>query len=357
MFNQMTFNQKVALCRHLEKAASTNQTVRLATQWIRASLETEMDAMMRTQVLEGAFKLPWGHFWKKGGKRGLAAIKGIALEKAPNMDPQWFEYGTSDWYRDSRKVLLAMLARSGRSGEPAEDILQNALMGLTRKTMSPGSDGTGKPMFYEIGVYLSAKVQDGEESPQTVKSGLVFTFLKRKLLNYLNTEKSHQLGPAVRDDEETGTVEDPHVISGLVMEVLLSQDPLGQAIRDLMRKSWEGTTQQAPMDLFVSIMENEQRIPSLKEIADLSGITAQTMGQTVWQTAMPRFDALWRRSPKLQQALETKMLASGLDPDSFSPEQLFNSGDFGSFRRWTPGKYASNFSPSIISACLLSRWS
>jgi len=182
---------QVVLAQHMLRAASMTTGVqqrvhRLAARYILGNVDgVEYDIMLRLQVLEGAARVTapsknGGTWWKKG-RRGLRMAKDHY--KGTNIDPSWFS--TSPTGMVSKTLAMIRQAfNSWTKGRGAhftpEDLLQNAIMGLTKD-----GDGLleGGPVFFQTGYNtpgLVKNIPSGKDTPQSV-AGVAAQKVVRKI--------------------------------------------------------------------------------------------------------------------------------------------------------------------------------
>lgn len=285
--------------------------LRVAARRLEADMVAIMDQMCRLQVLEGAAMLPPGR-WSNKPMQGLRAAEDHFGNT--KLDPDWLQVRPTGMYRLLYKTLQGMLARSHISTMTADDLLQNALMGI-------GVDGERetKRVLPESGKYLKGKIEEGEETPLSVAGGLAGQLLKRKALNEINKVRRQQeiTGPTVQDDSARGGVSDytqwssRYQIEALTEAMLDLHDPLGRLIRQAMRDSWRGKGYAKYMDRWLDLLEETGKKPGMRAIAEEFGIAEQSLTRP-FQQAMAEFKALLDRDEALQSALEERFQHEGI---------------------------------------------
>ena len=100
---------------------------KVATRWLKKASDEDFDVLARLQVLEGAAGLRAGA-WSNRGRAGLRQAMGH-FEGSP-LDPNWFAR-QSGMYRLLKATAQRILSTSRVTNVDADDLLQNALAGLT----------------------------------------------------------------------------------------------------------------------------------------------------------------------------------------------------------------------------------
>lgn len=290
--------------------------LRVATRWLTAGMEKEYDIMLRLQVLEGAAGVPLDTWWKKGA-RGL----GIAQKsfEQETLKPEWFDPALSGMFGVVQGILHTVINQYHLSITPY-DMINNALMGIPLDASAPRETLRAA---YESGRVLAAKIRGGQETPISVARGKLGTYLARKVLAEYKHIRLEQIGLPEKLDKEPGDIDIPDVPDekdfGDAMTVIFFHshgDTLSLKLRNLMRASW---AESPPMLRWLQIVEDENRWPQGKEIADEFGIGAGFISNH-WKPRWKKFlKELWRRKDLMGQ-LEDRMDRMGVVWNPKMPE-------------------------------------
>jgi len=299
----MNIKTASAVLKLLKTAKADDPRVKLAMRWIRASLADDYDKMLRAQVLEGAAGVKIGSWWKQG-QRGLDKARVWFAENGfDKVDPKWFDKQYSGMYGILEMAIMATAKGYGVSLEP-HDIMNSALMGLRADPSKPGHRKEGP---YYAGVDLSDKIKAGKETPRVVGGGKLKAYLGRRVSDTAKAKKINETMPEGLEGQElevADTAAKEREASNVLMDIILINisDPLGKKIRNFMRKSWAGTSQEEAMNYWLDTVEQERRFPQGKEVAKAVGITPQTFSQRYWKKTWKQFfDALWSNQALIKQ--------------------------------------------------------
>lgn len=272
------------------------------------ALGPEYDVMFRLQVLEGAAGVRPGSWWQKG-RRGLKAAEDVFT--GTSIDPSWLQSGNSGLASYLLRTAHNAVREFKLTHIGGEDILHNALMGLKLD----GSPGAKLPA-YSAGEALSDAIKAGKETPKTAAK-MIAQFLARKVQN--ETKKLRRMeripeGPEGEEVELPGKTspEDPAAFFRWFAHLVFGDmsHPLGKKIRDFMRKTWEGTAQEEPMDIWLDMIESGRR-PSTKEVAEQAGMAAGTFSSRHLKPAWRRFaKEIW--SSPLISAIKDQAAKEGI---------------------------------------------
>jgi hypothetical protein len=270
---------------------------------------------MRLQVIEGAAGVPIDS-WMRLQRRGLAVAKAHFEGQYP-IDPLWFSTENTGVYN----VLFSCIQRvissyKLRRIEPL-DVMNSQLMGL-------GSNmdvGRSRPC-YAAGVATSARILAGKEHPAELAKGKLCQMFMNKVsieerkqrdvnlsVNeegaYIDIPEAHSEGDPLAKDS------DPISFADLLAEVIFksSRDSVGIAVRDLMRATWHDSP---PMLLWLKIVEDERRYPSLKEVADKVGMAPAAFRTRHWIPRWIKFQKAVKSNHALLQRIQDKASDWGL---------------------------------------------
>jgi len=288
---------------------------------ILASMSTEYDRFMRTQMLEGVAGVRPDTWWKRG-KKGLQQAEKYFLDRGYELDPRWFDMDSTVVYNIVMKEIQRALKRLNLSLDPYE-VIHDYLMGLS--IIDPEKLKKSRPVF-EAGKNQAEAILSGRMSPNVAANRDLQGYMVRGIYTEANRQKKFESlpedydAPVPASDEEAGD---------FLLEIIFRQpqDSLGRKIRDFMRKTWAGTGRtEEVMNTWLDIVETEKRIPPKKEVAQRAGVLPQDLSQKYWPRAWRRvFDALWANQ-SLQAQLQKRYEMEGLPwfqqrPD---PEILFS---------------------------------
>lgn len=306
-------NRYASLYQHFSRRAGL--VAKVAARWALANMNREYDIMVRLQALEGAMGMTPGAWWTKG-RRGLELAKHAAHTKNVDVDPSWFDPMISGLIVPMNQAV----AMQSRGTADSTSVLNRMLM------------LKGKRGAFTV---LGEKYDNLVAKPVTDAFGLFVNTTKFYVLKEMKTNRGKEVGEGVldyQDQKERGLdrVEDTSAGSDIIAQILTDEGSLGKEVRGLMRKVFEPSS---AMTVWVDLLEQNKRIPSLKETAEAAGISAQTMTQTHWQKWMPRFYRALEATPGLRSKIEARLMALGAEADELSSyESIFLSGDFGAFR-------------------------
>ena len=286
--------------------------LRVALRHVSAGLVAELDLMCRLQVLEGAAGLPSTGKWSQRPRQGLGAVQDHFRDAG--IHPSWTSPSASGMYQSLHNFTARLLASANSTVFTADDILQNAIMGI-------GLDGERdtKRLFHEVGKEIAASIKKGTLTPEMVAKQNVWPALKKKALNEVNKIQRRQriTGPTVRDESETGGVGgftqwNARFQGEVLTELMLdTRDPLGDQIRDFMRKTWQNKSYAAYMDEWLDVLERTGQKPRLNELATKFEVSPQAVSSG-FQTAMENFRKQFARQPRLLDSLETRYRQEGI---------------------------------------------
>jgi len=324
----MNLITKIAVLKLLRtKVASqglNRNAVALATRWVQAGVEKDFDILMRLQVLEGAAGVPVDS-WMKKQRMGLAMAQ--AHFENQSLDPNWFSPTNTGLYNIVFSCIQSTIKRyQFRLVEPL-DILASNLMGLGAN-LDPGRI---RPC-YATGQVLSDGIKDGRETPIGVaKSKLCKIFSnkvtvekrKNKDMNMPTNDEGMIMDIPDTREESISAPSDSVEIGHLLAEVVFHNlhDPLGVAIRDVMRASWHDSE---PMLLWLDIIENEHRFPTQKEVAQKAGMAPPAFQVNHWKKRWRKFFNDIRYKTSLIRRLQEAAVERGLfwDPKELATAEI-----------------------------------
>lgn len=317
--------------------------LRVASRYLIANIKMEYDRFLRLQVLEGAAGPTHLDRWWKKGKMGFAAAADAF--SGTQIQPEWLnpnEY--SGMYAILERIAEATLHSYGVSLEPF-DFLNNALMGIPLDASDLEDDtGSVTPMKqtlrppFEAGKYLSKKIRDGEESPQTVAKGVLGLFIKRKIQN----ESRHVLEALPEDDK--GKVKDIRdnrgsLYSGIgdFMASLMfgrgPSNPLSDALIKMMRRVWKDGQEEGKGKNKIKKSDKAMilwldltlagKSPSLIELGELVGSTPQVIVKHFWPAGWNAFFKELKTHKRLLKDIADAAHLAGVDWDPNDPIPLY----------------------------------
>ena len=307
----------------LRTASSGKLAIRVAIQKLLADGEAEYDKLFRLQVLEGAAGVKMGTWWLRphqGFKQAEDYFSGSALS------PEWLSQSNTGMYNLLMKQTQAILSSKGEGvlRNSTSEVVGNALMGLKL-------DGSkrNKPMVWRAGENLASDIAAGKETPKKVGYGLLGTWMKNQALNEIKhyQRRQEQEGRTVRDDE-TGQIPDQTSgmsVASLAISLFLDRgDRLGKEIRNLMRKSWKGTTQEKGMNMWLGkVMEKGEFLGEesgfMREIAKAVGMKPwrDSRGEhynlfRYWRTGWENFLKAFQADTRLQNKILVRARQGGI---------------------------------------------
>ena len=297
------------------RAAPSSSSSRVAARWVEANMAAEYDKLIRLQILEGVAGVPVDTWLRQGGLRGLDRAKKVLMDKFPDnkINPEWFDPTATSTY----KTLMAQTARAIASFRVRDmdphDFINSALMGiatdpLDKERLRPG---------YQLGHQRAkAVILDGTDTPQAVAAGGLSKALFNRVHDYANSKKREVSMPVDDEDNPIEFADKSEGTSALDFLAYLFFDQHGDAlvnkVQDLMAKTWEGSS---PMTHWLNYVLLTGDFPSMNEIAETSGISAQSFGQNHWRPRWNQFiKALWGDT-SLRQEILTRMRREGIDTD------------------------------------------
>ena len=300
--------------------------LRVAARYLTANIALQYDQMLRLQVLEGAAGVPVGSWFGKGRLGFKSAQDALA---STQIQPEWFDLNESNMYSILKRSSKALLHSYGATAEPY-DLLNNALMGITidASSMDEGAGQTLRPP-YEAGKYLSAKIKQGVETPDSVAKGILGTFIKRKVQN----ESRNVIQPLPEDDK--GAIRDiqenkPSTYGGIgeFLAALMfgrgPQSPLGKELINLMRKTWKDADRKYGDAMLVWLDKTLSGKPfTLIEFAKEVGALPQVITKYFWPDAWNAFFKALRTKEALLEDISDAASQVGIEWDPNDPIPLY----------------------------------
>lgn len=292
--------------RQLQATPSTPE-IRVASRWIKASMDIEYDIMLRLQVLEGAAGFPeYSDRWWKGGRANLA--KAQAHFEGEPIKEAWFSTGNTGMITTLRASAQKAIHQYRITTDP-DEFINAALMGISSKSQE---DKRTQQIPHTVGVKLSRNIRKGKESPIDVAKGMLAKFLWNKI----NTEaKGQHTNQFMVTEEGEEIIPNPVVFAkpSLSAERVLKEiifddpdDPLGEKIRQFMRDVWDskGRVYAPVMNKWLDEVEAGE-IPWKKDLADEFDISFGSFAKDYWNPAWQDFgNALWRNEHLLEEVQE-----------------------------------------------------
>lgn len=297
--------------------------LRLASRWLQASMESDMDMLMRIQVLEGAAGVPVGS-WMKLQRKGMQLAQ-QHFEGKP-VDPSWFALGTNTgmYALVYRAVQKGIDVAKYRHVDPL-DMINSGLMGIGANI---DGDEIKRPC-YAAGLKASSGIQSGSETPTKVAAGFLGRIFYNKVFALKGQQKELQL-PTNEEGEVMNIADpsyDPNALPGesydaesfgeFLAEMVFHNlhDPLGMKVRDLMRATW---IDDASMIAWLDIIEQERRFPTKKEVSERTGINPAVFQARHWVPRWKVFLKALRTKTVILNALQERARDEGItwDPDS-----------------------------------------
>lgn len=233
------------------------------------------DIFCRLQSLEGAFGLPEGTFTKRGspevclaGARRWLADNG---RKAPlSLSADWISPGDEGLYRAGLKSIQSGLGR--HTVESAQDIMQNALMGL-------GVEGEeGQKPYYVAGQTEAKSILNGKTVSGFAQAA-IGRFLHNKGQNVAaKTQRHHKI------ERETYFVSDFDPLDGKLD--LLYQRIVTPANHDRLMDLFPADERNRIRRKWLSVGLKTGRFPLASELAAEFGIASSTVMQRHIQPAL-----------------------------------------------------------------------
>lgn len=318
------------LLQHQSRLASEKDAAiyRIATRYLLANMAIEYDIFLRLQTLEGAAGVPVDRWWKKGKLGFKAAADAFAGTK---LDPIWLDPKYSGMYGTLERVSKAHIRSTEIPFEPF-DFINNALMGIPMDASSSGVSGTGQIQRppYQAGKFLSDKIKNGEETPQTVAKGVLGQFLKRKILN----ETRNKMEGLPEDDagkikEIPDRHESPYEGIGDFISALLfgrgPQTPLSKKLNNLMRHTWASASKKYG-EVMIKWLDKVQSGKSftLQEFCDEVGILPQVFTKYFRPDAWNAFFKALRSNKALLNEISDAAFQAGVEWDPNDPIPLYS---------------------------------
>jgi len=312
--------------RRVASSRSSQQAtmLRLATRWLRAGLERDMDILLRLQVLEGAAGVPVDT-WMKKQKRGMAEAQTF-FEGQP-LDPSWFISTNTGMYDIIFSLVQSTINKLKLRRVDPLDVISGYLMGLGVNITGPGV----KRPAYAAGTKLADGILSGTETPVRVAKGTLGRYFINKV--WPEQRKQKDVSMPVDDDgaafDVADTTQDLNLDPGQInyghdafgeflAEIVFKDlhDPLGVKIRDLMRATWHSSP---PMLIWLDTVENEHRFPTKRETAEKAGMTPGAFGASHWIPRWKKFLAELKTRRNIQDDLADRAREEGI---AWSPEQV-----------------------------------
>lgn len=308
--------------------------LRVALRWLQAKQNVQYDMMLRLQVLEGAAGVPPRTWWEKG-PRGLAMAKAHFEEKGETgINPSWFVP------QDSRafEVLEAQLKGVAKGVVQPLDVIHSALFGIP---LDPSVTKQNKIKLYEVGVKLKQGILSGEETPKKAIAGMGGKYIRQLVIAEIKAMSRHRALEQQDDEGEdinpldnmSGPPIDAESVWGYLAKWWLTEgDPVGNALRTLMRKSWSGMKQEPGLNLWLDKSVEKGTLPTPAETAALLDIQLPEWTSNYLKPGMAKFVGLLKNQPNLLGAIEKRLIAAGFgdvdldfnipDPEDINPKRL-----------------------------------
>jgi hypothetical protein len=311
---QATLYQKIPLVAYLRRMSTTTRTaslksqVRVAERWVIGSFG-DIDLVARLQVLEGVTGTSlWT--WAKNPKAGLAKARAYFAEMDLPLDPEWLSGGDTGMVLAMERNAAKILTSVGGRGLAAEDLVINVIMGLS-------SSGAvyDKQALWSLGKTFSRAILSGAETPLRFGRGVASKQVVDRAKDEVRKNKTRNVGRPVRDDEDTGQIEDPQGylhnkadFEQFLWTTMGSKTPEGKALRALIVQAGSGNNPriaevaEAISDFFQSSSgwrsgEADNVALIKKSLAAKFGISREAINAMLSRVIIPKFQALLRRSP------------------------------------------------------------
>jgi len=303
----------------IEGTKDQSSESRVASRWLRASMATDYDLLIRLQILEGVAGVPVDTWWKKPKAEALREAR-TAFEGMP-IKPEWLEAQSSTLFDVLTRKIGGLMRSYKLDNEPYE-VIHNSLMGIGLK----GEAGIERAP-YNSGKKFSEEIKHGRETPLSVAQGPLSFMLSRKVHNMAKGRPSQM----AEDDEgaiqeftqkdlpaQWGASEEETAAKYLTNLFFYDQtDSLGHEIRDLMRQVWSrGGAESRVLVQWLDLIKQGMTSKDTKDptgrkqdLADYFGILPQAF-QKIWIRGWTNFlAALWADSSlmtKINQRLRDR---------------------------------------------------
>lgn len=300
---------------------------RVANAFHRASLASQMDALARCQILEGAYGLgnaPWSDL--PDPEAGLRkAQQYVSRQTDDHLSPEWFLPRQVSCYRLLEAGTKMLLRSSKVTDLSADDIIQSVLGGVGTK----GNEN--KRGLWGAGDWLSVGIRTGKETPAKVAAGLGGKFFRNKALNAIKVQQNQEdrTGPTVNvgpSDEDDKDPIDPSLtkwkspVQGMIEILLDKDDPLGHKLQEFLRQIWRAYPPRAQdfMNFWLDELLRTGHPPGTTEMGNAFGVSAQAINRTYvkfTQEDLPKFRQKLDNSPLgdlLNQRLELDAMGLSL---------------------------------------------
>jgi hypothetical protein len=228
-------------------------SLRVARAWIKVAFS--MDEYARLSMLEGLAGESPGK-WVNKGRRGF----GIALDRFPNMHPNWTTTRDTGVYRQALGVITKTLQKSGVSGVGAEEVLQE----LNMNAGTP-SGPSYRRIFYAVGESNRKHGQDealadGKLAPNSpLIGGTLNRWVQQKALNVIKSQKEQVEIPYSTNSDKTDVV-NPFDNRGtealtqedrmrLLLMAMKSNTSIGNRVRELIDRNIDRHWSKADADI------------------------------------------------------------------------------------------------------------
>lgn len=324
--------------RFLSRVASdrTASQRRIAVRWLEARQNVIYDRMIRLQMLEGVAGVPEKSWYPKD-------VKGLQLARA-----HFTETGDIDEIdKDSRKGWLAVgdtgtfgllkgiivtFVKGYTRGKTIEinlnplDVIHDGLFGIPLNVKGH----TNIVKLYGAGREMRSKILGGMETPQKAMAGMG----SKGFTQIAQSEIAHVLRHRTIDRSlpgETGLLEgikakplDPDDKWGILAAwILMPNDPVGKALRKVMRKSWEGwKSGEEGMNLWLNTFLKTKRAPTGIQMAENLGVNKGTWRTNYWLPGWGKFSKGLRSQARLVKAINDRFLGLGFTDVDISKDKI-----------------------------------
>jgi hypothetical protein len=290
--------------------------IRVSSRWLQASMAVEYDLLLRLQILEGAAGVRVDSWWKKPKSQALTSAR--KFFENSGLNPEWLAERAQSLFNVLQRTLSGIIHSYHLTIEPFE-VLNNSLMGLPIDPTDTDSSSQILRQPYQAGKFLAQKIKSGEETPQSVGSGVLANMLKKKVVNLarhplkqLQEDDQGRTRDIVREDlpKEWEGAEEANAsryLTGLFYDL---SDPLAKEIRDLMRQNW---IRDPYMPYWLDQLEGHKDT-SYASVAEHFGIASSSFHQRHWIPAWREFTQALYRNRILMEKINHRLVIQHLEP-------------------------------------------
>lgn len=310
---QATLWQKIPVIAGLRQAAWRNRTasslstMRVAERWLLAD-HPGMDLIARLQVLEGVAGVkPWT--WAQNPKQGLKKALAHFAEQGGTINPAWFSEGNTGMVRVMESIARAITKDKVTDKSP-ETVVSDVIMG-----MKADGELVPVPSLVDLGGKNQGAILSGKETPSSFGGGVGSKQVRDRATDQLrkyNRDVSRK-GPQVRDDEETGQIEDPSYTNrqdfvDYLISKLMVGDAQGRALQRIMESAAKDEREKVIVDAFLNEARKSEGHRSVgqlkKDIGKQIGINEATVNARLVRSIIPRFKALLEKTRLYTKLIE-----------------------------------------------------